>query len=382
MNSTPDLIIIGAGFFGATLATKFCEDFPRKSVLLIEKRSTIGGNAYSYRDAKSGIDVHKYGIHIFHTSNLKVENFIRQFSSFNNYEHRVKTKFENAYFDIPINLSSISQVYGQSLNPREAESLIADEIRASRKLIEGEDNLESKAISLVGEKIYNSLIRGYTLKQWQTDPKNLPAAIINRLPVRYNFDNRYFQDSFQGIPQEGYTKIFEKMLASPRITIQLDTNYFRTPWAARNDTLKIFTGPLDQYFSFKYGPLGWRTLDFETNWFPENDYQGLSQINEADIEVPWTRTLEFKHLQPERFSEMSGTVVTKEFSRAAFPEDEPYYPINGIQDKEALAEYRKLAALEPNTIFGGRLGSYKYLDMHMAIASALTTYENEVKPRF
>jgi UDP-galactopyranose mutase len=241
-------------------------------------------------------------------------------------------------------------------------------------------NLEEKAISLIGRPLYEAFIRGYTAKQWQTDPTELPAAVISRLPVRYTYDNRYFSDTYEGLPTDGYTAWLERMADSPLIDVRLGTDFFDVRDEVVGTAPVVYTGPLDRYFDYREGRLGWRTLDFETEVLPVKDHQGTPVMNYADEKVPYTRIHEFRHFHPERDYPEDKTVVMREFSRAAEADDEPYYPVNTPEDRERLLRYRELARREPGVLFGGRLGTYQYLDMHMAIASALTLFDDVLRP--
>lgn len=280
---------------------------------------------------------------------------------------------------MPINLSTIQSFYKKILSPSEARDLIKEEV--ARSGILEPQNLEEKAISLIGRPLYEALIRGYTQKQWETDPVLLPAEIITRLPVRYNFNARYFSDTWEGLPLDGYHAWIEKMFDHENINLVLSVDYQSVRAEVPSDTQVVYTGPVDEYFGFVYGRLSWRTLDFETEVLEIEDYQGASVVNYADVSVPYTRIHEYRHLHPERRPALKKTVISREYSRFAGPADEPYYPINTAQDRLKLEQYRGLAKNLPNVTFGGRLGTYQYLDMHMAIASALTKYESEIGPR-
>jgi UDP-galactopyranose mutase len=267
------------------------------------------------------------------------------------------------------------------MSPDEARALIAEQ--AAEVAPGTAANLEQKAISLIGRPLYEAFIRGYTFKQWQTDPADLPAEVITRLPVRYTFNNRYFSDTFEGLPVDGYTAWLERMLDHPRIEVRLDTEFARMRADLLGNVPVVYTGPLDEYFGYAAGDLGWRTLDFELEVLPTGDFQGTPVMNYADSDIPFTRIHEFRHFHPERdWYPEDKTVIMREFSRFADRGDEPYYPINTPQDRERLLAYREMAAREPGVIFGGRLGTYKYLDMHMAIGSALSVYDNRVRPFF
>ena len=376
-----DLVIVGSGFFGLTIAERTATQLDKR-VLVLERRSHIGGNAYSEPEPETGIEVHKYGAHLFHTSNKRVWDYVTQFTEFTGYQHRVFARVRDQVYSFPMNLGLINQFFGKSHSPDEARALIAEQ--ASEIDTADAQNLEEKAISLVGRPLYEAFIKGYTAKQWQTDPKELGAAIITRLPVRYTFDNRYFNDTYEGLPVEGYTAWLEKMAEHPNIDVRLDVDYFDVRERIPDGTPTVYTGPLDRYFDYSEGELGWRTLDFEMEVLPTGDFQGTSVMNYNDQEVPYTRIHEFRHFHPERTSYPSDkTVIVREYSRSAESGDEPYYPINTPEDRDKLARYRELAkkeAAERNVLFGGRLGTYQYLDMHMAIGSALSVFDNKVAP--
>ena len=378
----PDLIVIGSGLYGLTIARKFVDQFEGR-VLIIEKRKHIGGNAWSTKDRETGIEIHNYGSHLFHTSNKKVIEFLNRFTSFNDYKHTVYSVADGKIYSMPFNLMTISQVFNKSISPEEAKIIIQNEIKSALiSKSEIEKSLEHKALSSIGKTLYELLVKGYTKKQWQINPAELPANVIARLPIRYNFNNSYFFDKFQGLPLDGYAKMLTRISDHARIEILLDCDYFDSKWKNLKDVLKVYTGPLDKYFSYTHGMLQWRTLDFEIEKLPVDDYQGAAVVNYADENIPYTRIHEFKHLHPEREYLKNQTIIMKEYSRLARDIDEPYYPVNSATDREVLLKYRELAKLEKNVIFGGRLGTYKYLDMDMAIASALTSFEQEVIPVF
>jgi len=377
--TTPDLVVVGSGFFGLTVAERVAAELGRR-VLVLERRDHIGGNAYSEIEPQTGIEVHRYGAHLFHTSNERVWRYANRFTDFTGYQHRVFTVHGGQVYPLPINLGTICAYFGRSFSPSEARALVTAH---ARELETGTArNLEEKAVSLIGRPLYEAFIRGYTAKQWQTDPTELPAAVISRLPVRYTFDNRYFEDTHEGLPADGYTAWLTRMAEHPRIEVRLGTDYF----AVRDslpDVPTVYTGPLDRYFDFREGPLGWRTLDFEQEVLAVGDFQGTPVMNYADEAVPFTRIHEFRHFHPERRYPRNRTVVVREYSRFAGPGDEPYYPVNTPSDRAMLERYRELAKKETaarGVLFGGRLGTYQYLDMHMAIASALTLVDNEIRP--
>jgi UDP-galactopyranose mutase len=280
---------------------------------------------------------------------------------------------------MPINLGTICQYFGQALRPDEARALVRQ--HAGEIDPDGVHNLEDRAISLIGRPLYEAFVRGYTEKQWQTDPRELPAEIISRLPVRYTFDNRYFNDTYEGLPVDGYTPWLQRMADHPLIDVVTHVDYFDVRAAIPAGTPVVYTGPLDRYFDDVEGRLGWRTLDFAQEVLPIGDFQGTPVMNYADADVPWTRIHEFRHFHPEREYPTDRTVIVREYSRTAEEGDEPYYPIATPQDRAVLKRYRERAAAEPDVLFGGRLGTYQYLDMHMAIASAMSLFDNTLAAR-
>ena len=382
---TVDLVVVGSGFFGLTVAERAARELGLK-VVVIDRRSHIGGNAYSAPEPETGIEVHQYGAHLFHTSNEPVWEYVNRFTKFTNYEHRVFTNYGGEVFPLPINLGTINQFFRSAHSPDSARALIKG--LASEFSTSDARNLEEKGISLIGRPLYEAFIRDYTAKQWQTSPTALPAEVISRLPVRYNYDNRYFNDTHEGLPVDGYTAWIERMADHPNIEVRLDTDFFDETQEYNKKAVVghipvVYTGPVDKYFDYQGGELTWRTLDFEQEVLPIGDYQGTPVMNYADAAVPYTRIHEFRHFHPERAHYPTDkTVIMREFSRAATRADEPYYPINTAQDRESLLTYRTLQNGEADVFFGGRLGTYKYLDMHMAIGSALTMYENKLKPLF
>jgi UDP-galactopyranose mutase len=370
-----DLVIAGSGLFGLTVAERCARELGL-NVLIAERRDHLGGNAYSEAEPSTGIEVHRYGAHLFHTSNERVWEYVNRFTSFTDYRHRVFSVFKDRVYPMPINLATICEYFGRAMSPDEARALIAGQAAE----VADPGNLEEKAISLIGRPLYEAFIRGYTAKQWQTDPRDLPPEIITRLPVRYTFDNRYFSDRYEGLPVDGYTAWLERMADHPRIEVRLNTDFFDL--GAAGGVPVVYTGPLDRYFGYSEGALGWRTLDFELEVVATGDFQGTPVMNYADEDVPYTRIHEFRHFHPERDHPADRTVIAREYSRFADSGDEPYYPIDTAGDRQKLLRYREMARAEKNVLFGGRLGTYKYLDMHMAIGSALTMYENRLRPHF
>ena len=375
-----DLVVVGSGFFGLTIAERCASDLGIR-VLVIDRRDHIGGNAYSEPEPVTGIEVHRYGAHLFHTSNARVWEYANRFTAFTGYQHRVFTAYKGRVYPMPINLGTICEYFGKMMSPDQARALVAEQ---SAEVTAGTAaNLEEKAISLIGRPLYEAFIRGYTSKQWQTDPVDLPAEIIARLPVRYTFDNRYFSDTYQGLPVDGYTAWLTRLADHRGIEVRLSTEFADLRASVVGQVPVVYTGPLDAYFGFAAGDLGWRTLDFEREVLPTGDFQGTSVMNYADEDVPYTRIHEFRHFHPERdWYPDDKTVIMREYSRFAGRGDEPYYPINTPEDRARLLTYRELADAERGVLFGGRLGTYQYLDMHMAIGAALSMYDNRLRPHF
>jgi UDP-galactopyranose mutase len=378
-----DLLVVGSGFFGLTVAERMADAYGMR-VTVLDRRDHLGGNAYSEPDPDTGIEIHRYGAHLFHTSNERVWEYVNRFSAFTGYVHRVYANHGGEVFPLPINLGTINQFFRAAYSPDEARAVVAEQSAELGDV--SPRNLEEKAISLIGRPLYEAFIRGYTAKQWQTDPTELPADVISRLPVRYSYDNRYFNDTHEGLPVDGYTALLTRMADHPRIDVRLGTDFFTAGEYGKAATVGqvpvVYTGPVDRYFDFSLGRLSWRTLDFEREVLPVGDFQGTSVMNYSDLDVPYTRIHEFKHFHPERRSPADATVIMREYSRFAEGEDEPYYPVNRPADRDRLLRYREFAGEEPDVFFGGRLGTYQYLDMHMAIASALTLVENQLVPRF
>ncbi|MDU0967583.1 MAG: UDP-galactopyranose mutase [Actinomycetaceae bacterium] len=378
-----DLVIVGSGLFGLTMAERAASDAGAR-VVIIDKRSHIGGNAYSHVDPETGIEVHTYGAHLFHTSNKRVWEYVNRFTSFTNYVHHVYTTVEGVVYPMPVNLGTINQFFSAAYSPTQAKELVASQ-SAKIDADHVDDNFRTKGISLVGEPLFKAFFEGYTAKQWQTDPEELPASIVTRLPVRYTYDNRYFNDTWEGLPTDGYAAWLERMADHPNIEVKLNTDFFDTSQPYNRDAIVgkvpvVYTGPIDRYFDYAQGELAWRTIDFETEVVDVGDFQGTSVMNYGDRDIPYTRIHEFRHFHPERDYRTDKTIIAREYSRFASRDDEPYYPVNTDSDREKLLAYRDMAAKEPHVLFGGRLGTYKYLDMHMAIASALSRYDAIVGP--
>ena len=375
-----DLLVVGSGFFGLTIAERTANELGKK-VVVIDRRPHIGGNAYSEAEPETGIEVHRYGAHLFHTSNERVWEYVNRFTSFTGYVHKVYSNYRGEVYPLPINLGTINQFFRAAYGPDEARALIAEQ--AGEFDTREAKNLEEKGISLIGRPLYEAFIRDYTAKQWQTPTTELPAEVISRLPVRYTYDNSYFNDTYEGLPVDGYTAWLEKMADHPNIEVRLNTDFFDASQPFNQAAVAgrlpvVYTGPVDRYFDHAEGELGWRTLDFEQQVLPTGDFQGTSVMNYAGAEVPYTRIHEFRHFHPERDYPSDKTVIMREYSRFAHRDDEPYYPVNTPEDRERLLKYRALADAEPRVLFGGRLGTYQYLDMHMAIGSALSMFDNRL----
>ncbi len=376
-----DLLVVGSGLFGLTVAERAAE--AGRKVTIIDRRHHIGGNAYSEAEASTGIEVHRYGAHLFHTSNATVWEYVNRFTAFTSYVHRVYTTHKGVVYPLPINLGTINQFFQAAYGPDAARALIAEQ--AGEFDPKQARNLEERAIGLIGRPLYEAFIRDYTAKQWQTDPKDLPAEVISRLPVRYTYDNRYFNDTWEGLPVDGYTAWLERMADHRNIEVRLETDFFDTTQPLHKQAVVgqlpvVYTGPVDRYFDYAAGELSWRTLDFEEEVLGIGDFQGTSVMNYADADAPYTRIHEFKHFHPERADRYPAdrTVIMREYSRFATRDDEPYYPVNTPADREGLLAYRALQQDEPDVHFGGRLGTYQYLDMHMAIGAALSMWHNKL----
>lgn len=362
-----DYLIVGAGLYGAV----FAQEAKRagKSVLVIDKRPHIAGNVYT--EKVEGINVHKYGAHIFHTSDKKIWEYVNQFAEFNNYINSPVARYKNELYNLPFNMNTFSKMWNIA-TPQEAKDIIASQI-ADLNITEPK-NLEEQALSLVGKDVYEKLIKGYTEKQWGRDCKDLPSFIIKRLPLRFIYDNNYFNDRYQGIPIGGYTKIVEKMLDG--IEVRLNTNYLdnREEFDAMADKI-VYTGMIDQFYDYKLGVLEYRSVRFETEELQMENYQGNAVVNYTEREVPYTRIIEHKHFE---FGKQPTTIISREYSSEWKKGDEPYYPVNNDKNNALYQQYKELADKEHKVIFGGRLGGYKYYDMDKVIAAALEMCEKEL----
>lgn len=359
-------IIVGSGLFGSIFAYE--ANKRGKKCLVIDKRDHIGGNIYC--EEIEGINVHKYGAHIFHTSNKEVWNYVNSFVEFNRYTNCPVANYKGELYNLPFNMNTFYQLW-KVKTPKEAIYKIEEQVKEAN--IEEPKNLEEQAIKLVGKDIYERLIKGYTEKQWGKKATELPSFIIKRLPVRLTFDNNYFNDKYQGIPIGGYNKIIEKMLEN--VEVRLNTDFFENRQELENIADKIvFTGMIDEFYDYKFGTLEYRSLRFEHEVLEEENHQGNAVINYTEYEVPYTRIIEHKHFE---YGTQPKTVITKEYPAKWNKGDEPYYPINNNENNELYAKYKELADKEDRVIFGGRLAEYKYYDMHHVIEQALNCVKEE-----
>ncbi|NJB69167.1 UDP-galactopyranose mutase [Desulfobaculum xiamenense] len=366
-------LVVGAGLFGAVMAERIAADMGER-VLVIDRRDHTGGNCHSTIDTETGIERHVYGTHIFHTAHARVWKYINRFATFNSYRHRVLAMVDGRAYHMPVNLLTVNDFYGTSLRPWELHAFLAAE--AGRDATKTPANLEEQAIALIGRPLYEAFIRDYTRKQWGVDPRRLPAAIVTRLPVRATCKTDYFDDPWQGLPMDGYAATFSRMLAHPLIDVALGVDHADIRERIPEGCTVIYTGPLDRYFDHRYGPLGWRSLEFHEEIHLVPDFQGAAVVNHPAPDVPWTRIHEFRHLHEEREHPAAATLIAREYPRelcTAHPE--PYYPMRLREDRERLALYQRDAHAETRTIFGGRLGTYAYLDMDTTILQALEAYD-------
>ena len=367
--SNYDYLVVGAGLFGAVFAREAA--LAGKKVKVIEKRGHIAGNIYTKE--VEGIQVHEYGAHIFHTSDKEIWDYVNQFAEFNRYTNTPIANYRGEIYNLPFNMNTFNKLWGV-VTPAEALAKIEEQ----RQVLKGKEpsNLEEQAISLVGTDIYNKLIKDYTEKQWGKACSELPAFIIKRLPVRLTYNNNYFNDTYQGIPIGGYTQIVEKMLSHPNIDVETSVDFFakKEEYLATYPKI-VFTGMIDEFFDYQLGELEYRSLRFETETLDMENYQGNAVVNYTDSATPYTRIIEHKHFE---FGTQPKTIITKEHSKTWQKGDEPYYPVNNERNNRLYAQYTKLAEEQKNVIFGGRLGMYRYFDMHQVIAVALKCVRNEL----
>ena len=364
-----DYLIVGAGLFGATFANLAHKD--GKKILIIDKRNHVGGNIYTEKIEK--INVHKYGAHIFHTNYKDVWDYVNSFTKFNNFINSPIARIDNEIYNLPFNMNTFSKIWNDVISPEDAIRHIEEE---KKEIADEPKNLEEQAISLVGRTIYEKLIKGYTEKQWNRSCTELPSFIIKRLPVRFKYDNNYFDDKYQGIPINGYTEMVEKMLEG--IEVRLNCDYFENIKKYKSISNKIiYTGPIDEYFNYSLGKLDWRSLKFETKVLDMDNYQGNAVVNYTGREVDYTRVIEHKHFEKDNIS--SKTVITYEYPIDYKDGLEKYYTINDDRNNELSEKYKKLAEKETNIIFGGRLAEYKYYDMDDVIKRAMECYKDLIK---
>lgn len=362
--SKGNLLMVGAGLSGAVIGRYLAE--AGYTITIVDARDHIGGNCHTMRDADTGVMVHIYGPHIFHTDDAEVWNYVNSFARFMPYKNRVKITSLGQVFSLPVNLHTINQFFEKTLRPDEARDFITE--KQADTSIDDPQTFEEQAMSFVGRDLYEAFFKGYTMKQWGCHPSELPASILKRLPVRFNYDDNYFFHRFQGMPEDGYTAMIERILDHPGITVHLNTVFDRAQSADYDHV--FYSGPLDGYFGSELGRLGYRTLDFERFTY-DGDYQGCAVMNYGEIDVPYTRITEHKHFSP--WESHEGSVCYREFARAAEPGDIPYYPIRMVKEKELLGKYVSLASVGKGVSFVGRLGTYRYLDMDVTIREALDT---------
>lgn len=359
-----NILCVGAGLSGAVIGRKLAE--AGHAVTIVDARSHIAGNCHTERDDDTGVMVHIYGPHIFHTNDQEVWDYVNAFTRFMPYKNRVKTTSQGQVFSLPVNLHTINQFFGRTMRPDEARAFITQE-QADTSITDPQ-TFEEQAMRFVGRDLYEAFFKGYTIKQWGVQPSELPASILKRLPVRFNYDDNYFFHKYQGMPENGYTEMVAAILDHPKITVHLETRFNRDQ-AAQYDHV-FYSGPLDGWFDYDLGRLGYRTLDFERFTY-EGDYQGCAVMNYGEESVPFTRITEHKHFAP--WESHEGSVCYREFSRLCQPEDIPYYPIRQVREKALLADYVTRAQAETGVTFVGRLGTYRYLDMDVTIREALDT---------
>ncbi len=357
-------LMVGAGLSGAVIGRALAED--GHEITIVDSRDHIGGNCHTQRDADTGVMIHVYGPHIFHTDDEEVWAYVNRYANFLPYKNRVKTTSRGQVFSLPVNLHTINQFFGKTMRPDEAHSFITEE-QADTSITDPQ-SFEEQAMRFVGRDLYEAFFKGYTIKQWGCHPSELPASILKRLPVRFNYDDNYFFHRFQGMPENGYTDMIAGILDHPSITVKLNTTFDRS--MAEGFDHVFYSGPLDGYFDYELGRLGYRTLDFERFAY-DGDYQGCAVMNYGEEDVPYTRITEHKHFAP--WETHDGSVCYREYSRAAEPGDIPYYPIRQVKEKALLGEYVELANKTANVTFVGRLGTYRYLDMDVTIRESLDT---------
>jgi UDP-galactopyranose mutase len=357
-----NILLVGAGLSGAVIGRHLAQ--AGHQISIVDSRNHIGGNCHTERCSDTGVMVHVYGPHIFHTDDKEVWDYVNSFETFMPYKNRVKTTSQGQVFSLPVNLHTINQYFDKTMRPDEAHTFLTTQ--QADTSIEDPQTFEEQAMRFVGKDLYEAFFKGYTMKQWGCHPSELPASILKRLPVRFNYDDNYFFHQFQGMPENGYTAMIERILDHPLISVQLGTTFDRTQ--ATDFDHVFYSGPLDGWFNYQLGRLGYRTLDFERFTY-DGDYQGCAVMNYGELDVPFTRITEHKHFSPWETHE--GSVCYREFSRAAEPDDIPYYPIRQVKEKELLSQYVAMAQATTGVTFVGRLGTYRYLDMDVTIREAM-----------
>ena len=363
MRMKEKILIVGAGLSGAVIGRTLAE--AGYTIEIVDQRNHIGGNCHTERDEATGVMVHVYGPHIFHTDDTEVWDYVNGFMTFMPYKNRVKTTSGGQVYSLPVNLHTINQFFGRTFRPDEARAFLEEQ---ADKTITDPQTFEEQALRFVGRDLYEAFFKGYTQKQWGCSPTELPASILKRLPVRFNYEDNYFFHKYQGMPETGYTEMIARILDHPNVTVALETGFRRGEKTGYSHV--FYSGPLDGYFDYELGRLGYRTLDFERFTY-EGDYQGCAVMNYGDVSVPYTRITEHKHFSP--WENPAGSVCYREFSRACEPDDIPYYPIRLVDEKAQLADYVARAEQEADVTFVGRLGTYRYLDMDVTIREALDT---------
>ena len=366
------ILVVGCGFAGSVLAREIADKTNLK-IDIIDNRNHVAGNCHTYRD-ENNIMIHAYGPHIFHTSDKQIWDYVNRFGRFNNYINRVKINNSKGIFSMPINLHTINQYFNKKFSPKEAKLFLKSQTKKANTI----DNFEDKAISLLGKDLYKDFLHGYTIKQWGISPKKIPESVLKRLPVRFNYNDNYYNDIYQGVPIDGYTSLVKNILQHKSINVKLSLNFKKVD--IKKYSKIFYTGPIDEYFDYKYGKLNYRTVYWKKKTFKVDDFQGNAVINYNNPKIPYTRVIEYKHFSPQEKSKK--TVVYYEYSKKTEKKDTPYYPVRFADDKKKLEKYFKEASLLKNIFFLGRLGTYRYLDMHNVIGESLNFFKKNKKKLF
>ncbi len=366
------ILVVGCGFAGSVLAREIADKTNLK-IDIIDNRNHVAGNCHTYRD-ENNIMIHAYGPHIFHTSDKQIWDYVNRFGKFNNYINRVKINNSKGIFSMPINLHTINQYFKKKFSPKQAKLFL----KSQTKKVNNINNFEDKAISMLGKDLYKDFLHGYTIKQWGISPKKIPESVLKRLPVRFNYNDNYYNDIYQGVPIDGYTSLVKNILQHKSINVKLSLNFKKVD--IKRYSKIFYTGPIDEYFNYKYGKLNYRTVYWKKKTFNVNDFQGSAVINYNNPKIPYTRVIEYKHFSPQEKSKK--TVVYYEYSKKTEKKDTPYYPVRFVDDKKKLEKYFKEASLLKNIFFLGRLGTYRYLDMHNVIGESLNFFKKNKKKLF